>query len=329
MTVYVGADMSKDKFDVGIPCQKQKKGFQLSVFKNNEPGIAKFISKAKANWHVILEATGVYSQLLSHRLAENGIAFTVIDPSKSKHFSNFCNATVKTDPQDAIMLSLYGKHMQPKPTVLPEKDHYIIKQKKVYIRHLQKGKQALANILHSLELGIFKDEKTIKSVKQQIKHFEKELKAAEQDLYDFTKETQEEQLKLLTSIKGIGPKTALALIAATNGFKSFQRAKQFSRYIGIAPSVYESGTSVRRKGRINRSGDKEVRRLLYICTWSAIRYNKACKLKYEQLLANGKHSMVALIAIMNKLVKQAFGVIQNGEKFDNDYEFNRANGEAS
>jgi len=75
---------------------------------------------------------------------------------------------------------------------------------------------------------------------------------------------------------------------------------------------------------MNRSGDPEVRRLLYMATWSAIRYNKACKKKYEELLANGKPSMVALVAVMNKLVRQAFGVIQSGQKFDNDYEENLA-----
>lgn len=321
---YVGVDISKDDFEVAIPGSENADHFTTKKMKNNESGVQKFIGMAEPDWHVIVEATGVYSLLLSHELADNGIAVSVINPRSSSHFAKVINQSAKTDKKDAIGLSKYGSSIKPGVTVLPDEDYYSMKQKRLYIKHLQKSKQRLANVLHSLEIHPFQDESTLENIKKEIEELDAKLKAKEQELQDFTKSIFDEQYELLTSIKGIGPKTAIVLIYATNGFQNFVSVKQFTRFIGISPTVYQSGSSVRHKGRMNRSGDPEVRRLLYIATWSAIRYNKACKKKYEELLGKGKPSMVALVAVMNKLVRQAFGVIQNGKKFDNDYEENLA-----
>lgn len=324
MSKYVGVDISKDDFEVAIPDGEGKGNFTTKKLDNNESGVKKFIEMAEPDWHVIVEATGVYSLLLSHELSKAGIAVSVINPRSSSHFAKAANQSAKTDKMDAKGLSNYGRCMQPDATELPDEDYYAMKQKRLYIKHLQKSKQRLGNVLHSLEIHPFQDESTVENIKKEIGELDAKLKVAEKELQDFTKSIFGEQYKLLTSIKGIGPKTAIVLIYATNGFRGFVSPKQFTRFIGISPTVYQSGSSVRRKGRMNRSGDPEVRRLLYIATWSAIRYNKACKKKYEELLAKGKPSMVALVAVMNKLVRQAFGVIQNGQKFDNDYEENLA-----
>jgi transposase len=116
------------------------------------------------------------------------------------------------------------------------------------------------------------------------------------------------QIKALTSIKGIGITLATALIVTTGGFTYFDNAKQLSRFIGICPTCYQSGSSMNIKGGINRNGDASLRALLYIASWSAIRYNSACRECYQRLKANGKPSKVALIAVANKLVRQAFAI---------------------
>ena len=60
--------------------------------------------------------------------------------------------------------------------------------------------------------------------------------------------------------------------------------------------------------------------MLYVCAWSAIRYNSACKVLYERLLERGKPSKVALVAVMNKLIRQVFAVVQKGEPYDDNFE---------
>lgn len=56
-----------------------------------------------------------------------------------------------------------------------------------------------------------------------------------------------DQLKLITSIKGVGEQTALFMIAYTHGFTKFGTWRKFASYCGIAPFPNVSGTSVRGK----------------------------------------------------------------------------------
>ena len=114
----------------------------------------------------------------------------------------------------------------------------------------------------------------------------------------------------LTSITGIGPKLATSLIIVTGGFNSFDNPKQVSRFLGICPTYQQSGTSLNIRGSINRNGDPHLRSLLYVATWSAIRYNASCKECYIRLKSRGKPSKVALFAVANKLIRQAFAVVK-------------------
>jgi transposase len=93
-----------------------------------------------------------------------------------------------------------------------------------------------------------------------------------------------------------------------------------SAYVGLAPRVYESGTSVKGKGHITKMGNKHLRKLLYLCAWSAKKYNDQCKSMYERLSAKGKPERVIKIAIANKLLRQAFAIGSNLSEYDKKYE---------
>jgi hypothetical protein len=58
-------------------------------------------------------------------------------------------------------------------------------------------------------------------------------------------------------------------------------------------------------------GMSTVRRMLYLCALSAKKYNRACRELYDRLVQQGKSKKLALIAIANKLLKQAFAIIKN------------------
>lgn len=73
------------------------------------------------------------------------------------------------------------------------------------------------------------------------------------------------------------------------------------------------------KDGINRNGDASLRPLLYVASWSALRGNTTCKECYVRLKANGKPSKVALIAIANELVRQAFAVIKSDAPYVNGF----------
>ena len=126
-------------------------------------------------------------------------------------------------------------------------------------------------------------------------------------------------MELLTSIKGIGENIASALIMATGGFTYFSSAKQISRFLGLCPTYQQSGTSVNVKGHINRNGDTHLRSLLYVVAFASIRSNTACKETYERLRSRGKSGRVAIIAIANKLIRQAFAIVTNNRPYIDGY----------
>jgi drug/metabolite transporter (DMT)-like permease len=115
----------------------------------------------------------------------------------------------------------------------------------------------------------------------------------------------------------------LALILTTGGFTYFQNAKQVSRYLGICPTYEQSGTSVNIRGHINRNGDAYTRGLLYIAAWPASRFNAQCKETYTRLRQNGKPGKLAMIAVANKLVRQAFAVVAHDKEYIDGFVSNR------
>ncbi|HMV46074.1 MAG TPA: IS110 family transposase, partial [Leptospiraceae bacterium] len=70
------------------------------------------------------------------------------------------------------------------------------------------------------------------------------------------------------------------------------------------------------KSSIAKMGMSYTRQLLYMCSLSAIKRNYVCREMYDRLRKNGKHTMVALMAVANKLLKIAFTIVKNGDLYD-------------
>lgn len=124
-----------------------------------------------------------------------------------------------------------------------------------------------------------------------------------------------EMLDHLKSIPGLGTKTSLLLIVISGGFSKFENHKQLTSYVGISPRIFESGTSVKGRSKICKMGMSKIRAMLYVCAWSAKRCNKSCRELYDRLVEKGKAKKLALIAVVNKLLKQAFAIATKKEYY--------------
>ena len=175
------------------------------------------------------------------------------------------------------------------------------------------------NKLYGDEVLGFSSKAVLKSLKQQIKGLEKQLNTLEFALYENVKEEYPESLTLLQSIPGIGKKTALMLLVLTDGFSRFKTAKELCSYAGITPIIRQSGSSVKGRSRISKMGNAKLRNLLFMCSFNACKYNAACKALYDRLVAKGKSKKLALIAVCNKLLKQAFSIVKNQMPYDANF----------
>ncbi len=323
MKKFVGIDVSQKDFHVAIPLDTEHQDFTNKTFSNDKLGVDSFIHELKISTgmvHCVLEATGNYSLLLTYQLVEAGISVSVLNPKSSAHFRAMLLQTTKTDAIDSQLLALYGFRMQPSEFEPPSEEIMKLKQQRSVLNQLQKMLQAQKNLLHALKTHPFQDDFSIQQVEHMITTLEKQITQVKKRMSELVKIDFEECYQYVISVKSIGERIATAMIEVTGGFTVFDNAKSFSKFIGISPTYYESGTSVKVRGQINRSGDPTLRSLLYMASWSAIRYNAPCKELYERLKAAGKPSKVALVAVMNKLLRQVFGVVKNKQLFDNEWE---------
>ena len=310
---YVGIDVSKATFVVAYSSAKAGK---TKTFKNTTKGVHEFIQTLSVTeHHCVLEATGNYSALLVYLLSKAGITVSLENPLKIKNFARVMLSVNKTDETDARLIALYGERMQPSPYKLRSKSILILKQKRTVLRQLKKQLVATRNLKGSMEVLPLFDAKCKQTIEKTITFLEKQIKGMEEELASLAQDEYKKQMDLLTSIKGIGITLAAALIVATGGFPYFDNAKQLTRYLGLSPTYQLSGTSVHVKGHINRNGDPGLRSQLYVAAFSSLRCNTEWKACFDRLRSNGKPGKVAVIAVANKLIRQAFAVVTQGKPY--------------
>jgi transposase len=267
---------------------------------------------------IIFEYTGTYSQRLSYCLNLTDSNFSIITPQQSKGFTQSLKKIAKTDKQDARTLALYGQKMTPVQTIIADESLHQKRQKYKHLSTLKANKQSFSNRIHSLSYDPLADKSVIESTNEIIDFLDLQIQKIHQELFTIDDEEFDKIEKLMTQVTGIGKASAQAIIISTNGLKDFNDAKQVCKFIGTSPTDRQSGTSVKGKGSINRSGVSYVRTTLYLAAMNAVRYNNACKELYIRLRAKGKPFKVAIVAAINKLIKQIFAVVKNNSVFDNN-----------
>ena len=314
--MYIGIDVSKNSFVAAYPT---KSGYTTQTFKNDTKGVRQFIKSLPEESHCVMEATGNYSMLLLYLLQQAGFPISMENPQKIKHFSRAMMSVTKTDEIDAKLIAMYGEKMNPAPYKIPSESILLLKQKRTVLRQLKKHLAATLNLQQSLAVLPKQDPTSKTTVEQTIKFLRKQISKMEEEITNLSNKEFKRQMDLLTSIKGIGNTLASALIVATGGFTYFTSAKQISRFLGLCPTYQQSGTSVNIKGHINRNGDTHLRGQLYVAAMASLRCNTTCKEMYDRLRANGKSGRVAIVAIANKLIRQAFAVVNNNQPYIDGY----------
>src|SRR5580692_9671483 len=84
----------------------------------------------------------------------------------------------------------------------------------------------------------------------------------------------------------------------------------------IAPRERRSGTSIRGRARLCKTGNARVRKALYMPAMVALRFNPTLRIFAERLLAAGKHKRLIIGAVMRKLLVLAYGILRSGVAFD-------------
>jgi transposase len=308
-----GIDISKDVFDV----YHSKLGHQS--YANDKQGFSSFLKMISKDSLVVMEATGYYHYRFAQFLDNHKVQVSVVNPLSVKRFIQMKLAKVKTDKSDARAICEYAQMNEvPLYTSMTAVQAECLQLFRLLDSYVKKSTQT-KNKLHGEEVLGLPSKYVYSSLKRDLQHLEKEIKGIESRILSLVKQEHQEQLTLLKSIPGLGVKTAMFLIVVTDGFKKFENASQLCSYVGITPTIRESGSSVRGRSRISKVGNKKLRNLLFLCAFSACKHNKACKEIYDRITNKGKSKKLALIAVSNKLLKQAFAIAKSGNPYDESF----------
>ena len=117
-----------------------------------------------------------------------------------------------------------------------------------------------------------------------------------------------ESYAILTSVPGIGPVTAAALIAWMGELGAIGN-RQAAALIGVAPFARDSGSM--KGGRHVSGGRRRPRDVLYMAAMAACMYNPEMAEAYGRLKERGKPHKVAVTAIMRKLIVTANALLRD------------------
>ena len=310
---YFGLDISHLVFDVTDSFGNYYQ------FKNSILGFKKFVKLLDINSHCVMEATGYYHYQLAYYLQEQGIKVSVENPLSVKRFIQMKLSKIKTDKSDSKLICEYAKQVELKLWRGNSKHQLECLQMIRLLSVYTKQSTMLKNKIHGETVLGIPSKSVVSSFKRILKELQKDMKTIEDKLLFLVKEFHQKLLTDLKSIPGIGPKTSLMLVVLTDGFDRFTSGSELCSYAGLTPVIRQSGSSVKGRPRISKMGNQKLRNLLFMCSFNACKYNHACKAIYDRIVAKGKSKKLALIAVCNKLLKQAFAIAKSGLTYDNNY----------
>ena len=270
---------------------------------------------------VVMEATGVYGERIALKLHRAGYRVSVVNAAQIKFYAKSTLRRGKTDKMDAELIAQYGEKMQPArwtpPEHAPEALRALIHERDAVISliTLEKGRQhALDHREHPHELVTQLGRERLALLEVQRVALEAAMDALVAGSVELS-----EQVKLLSSVPGIGKLTAAIVLAETSQLRDVQDSKQWAAYAGLSPVPRQSGAFVGRC-RISKIGNGRLRRAFYLSALTVSRLKNPLGEYYRRLVAAGKPKKVALIALARKILRTSFAVLRSERPFDPLYQ---------
>ena len=311
LSVTVGIDVAKAHVDVCVlGTHSDVQRFANDVDGHSAPAAA---LQSLDVGLVVMEATGGYEAALACALQAVGLHVAVVNPRHARDFARSMGRLAKTDAVDARMLAEMAavlvhredlaRYLRPVANECQQWLAALVTRRRQLLAMLGSERQRLQITNRKLHPSI---EAIITVIKAQLDDLETQM-------VGHVREHFGELDGLLQSTNGIGPVASATLIAQLPELGRLNR-REIAALVGVAPMSNDSGN---RKGRGRVQGGRfEIRRVLYMATLTAARYNPVIRAFYERLKAAGKLPKVALVACMRKLLTMLNAMVRTGKPWD-------------
>ena len=298
---FIGIDVAKDSIAVFIDSTNQ----HLECLNQTKDlrQLARKLKKLNPQL-IVLEATGGYETLSAVVFSEFELPFAIVYPRRVRQFAFGLGLIAKTDEIDAEALAYYGRVAKIQARPLQSNELRTLSAAATRRQQLIEMRLAEQNRLEtSLPAMHANINKHLAWLKQEIEEIENDINQQIQ-----TSEAWKETDELLQSVPGVGKVLSSTLICELPELGQLDD-KKIAALVGVAPFPADSG-KIKGK-RFCRGGRNGVRRVLYMATLTATRFNPIIKKHYDNLCARGKLKKVALIACARKLLVILNAMVRN------------------
>ena len=323
---WVGADVAKNTFDAALVLAHQHfpatqlRDIPVRTFPRSEKGVSDFIQwldtfeLSDASVRVMMESTGSFStELCAWMLKQRDSLSPAIETARyTAHYLKSMGLRNKTDRLEARALGFYGIERNPRPYTKPAPEYLELPQLSRYRDNLVHQQTHLKNQTHETTTAFIKHEQ-----QKQLTRLKKDITRVEKAMKDLIKKHDKlaHDIDLLTTIYGIAFISAVTLVAELGDLRRFDKARQLTALSGLSPRQHQSGTRVYRQSRICKQGNPRVHQILYLSAMVAVRGNNQFRTTYQKLIHQGNPKMVALIAIMRKLLILMRAILITGKPY--------------
>ena len=305
-----------------VVVRRQEKTEAAQSFPNTGSGhqaLQRYLTRPGVPVRVCMESTGLYGLDVALRLqADRGIEIMVANPRAVKDFSRALLQRSKTDPLDAWVLMEYAARMPFQPWTPPPAEALQVTALARRIHALTQHCTREKNRLHAVAATATTPRVLVQDLRRSVRTMETaiaKLSRAACQIIAVVPPLQR-RYRVLQSTPGIGRVSALQLLGELVLIPANCDVRQWVAYAGLDPRHHESGSSVHQKTRLSKVGNRHIRRALYMPALTAVRIAPHLRALYEHLQARGKCKMVALVAVMRKLLHAIFGMFKHDAPFD-------------
>jgi transposase len=315
-----GLDVSAKELVVMV--RRDGKTEPCRSFPNTRKGhqeLQRYLTQHRERVRVCMESTGLYGLDAALVLqADSRIELMVANPRAVKDFSRALLQRSKTDPLDAWVLLEYAARMPFQPWQPPSAEALQITALARRIHALTQQCTMEKNRLHAVAATATTLRVIVQDLRRSVRSLETAIARLSREAHKILAATPalERRFRLLQSTPGIGPVSALQLLGELVLIPAHCDVRQWVAYAGLDPRHYQSGTSVHQKTRISKVGNRHIRRALYMPALTAVRVAPHLRAFYLHLQARGKCKMVALVAVMRKLLHAIFGMFKHNAPFE-------------
>lgn len=291
---FIGIDIGKKSFYVALYGQNT-----VTQYANTPSGFIDFYTAYKEHLNhalIVLETTGGYEMDLIRFLLKKHCFVHRANTRNVKHFIRSYGQLGKSDAIDAAQLARFGYERHASLVLFVERPNNpllkLVRRRHDLLQLIVKEKNRLkAPDQHALEDSF---RRVLDLLMSEIAIIDEHIKVViSQD------DSLNAKKKVLQTISGVGPVISTELLAWLPELGTLNR-KQVASLGGLAPHPNESGEKVGR--RFTRGGRAEIKTILFMAAMTAARSQSALGDFYRRLLAAGKKKMVALTALMRKIL---------------------------